>query len=68
MTPEILKDLEDIYADLTQIDFEKADVLFRIKQLNHIELTEKYKDFFVDKIAAFLLGYGQSPDEIDPEE
>ena len=68
VTPEILKELEDIYADLTQIDFEKADVLFRIKQLNHIELTEKYKDFFVDKIASFLLGYGQSPDEIDEEE
>ncbi|MCH5235453.1 MAG: YqhA family protein [Muribaculaceae bacterium] len=68
VTPELLKDLEDIYADLTQIDFDKADVLFRIKQLNHIELTEKYKDFFVDKIASFLLGYGQSPDEIDEEE
>ena len=68
VTPELLKDLEDIYADLTQIDFDKADVLFRIKQLNHIELTEKYKDFFVDKIASFLLGYGQSPDEIDTEE
>lgn len=68
VTPEILKDLEDIYADLTQIDFDKADVLFRIKQLNHIELDEKYKDFFVDKIASFLLGYGDSPDEIDPEE
>ena len=68
VTPEILKELEDIYADLTQIDFEKADVLFRIKQLNHIDLNEKYKDFFVDRIASFLLGYGQSPDEIDEEE
>ena len=68
VTPELLKELEDIYADLTQIDFEKADVLFRIKQLNHIELTERYKDFFVDRIASFLLGYGQSPDEIDTEE
>ena len=68
VTPELLKELEDIYADLTQIDFEKADVLFRIKQLNHIELDEKYKDFFVDRIASFLLGYGQSPDEIDAEE
>lgn len=68
VTPELLKDLEEIYADLTQIDFEKADVLFRIKQLNHIELTEKFKDFFVDRIASFLLGYGQSPDEIDAEE
>ena len=68
VNPEIMKDLEDIYADLTQIDFDKADVLFRIKQLHHIELDEKYKDFFVDRIASFLLGYGQSPDEIDPEE
>lgn len=68
VTPEILKDLEDIYADITQIDFDKADVLFRIKQLNNIELTEKYKDFFVDRIASFLLGYGDSPDEIDTEE
>ena len=68
VTPEVLKDLEDIYADLTQIDFDKADVLFRIKNLNHIELTEKFKDFFVDRIASFLLGYGQSPDEIDAEE
>lgn len=68
VTPEILKDLEEIYADVTQIDFDKADVLFRIKQLNRIELTEAYKDFFVDRIASFLLGYGQSPDEIDSEE
>ena len=68
VTPELLKELEDIYADLTKIDFEKADVLFRIKQLNHIELDERYKDFFVDRIASFLLGYGQSPDEIDEEE
>lgn len=68
VTPEIVKELEDIYADLTQIDFEKADVLFRIKQLNNIELTEEFKDFFVDRIASFLLGYGQSPDEIDAEE
>ena len=68
VTPELLKELEDIYADLTKIDFEKADVLFRIKQLNHIELDERYKDFFVDRIASFLLGYGQSPDEIDDEE
>lgn len=68
VTPEILKDLEEIYADLTQMDFDKADILFRIKQLNHIELTEKFKDFFVDRVASFLLGYGQSPDEIDEEE
>ena len=68
VTPELLRELEDIYADLTKIDFEKADILFRIKQLNHIELDEKYKDFFVDRIASFLLGYGQSPDEIDEEE
>ena len=68
VTPELLKDLEDIYADITQINFEKADVLFRIKQLNNIELDEGFKDFFVDRIASFLLGYGQSPEEIDAEE
>ena len=68
VTPEVLKELEEIYADLTQIDFEKADVLFRIKQLHNIKLCEEYKPFFVDRIASFLLGYGQSPDEIDPEE
>lgn len=68
VTPEILKELEEIYADLTQIDFEKADVLFRIKQLNNIKLCNDYKKFFVDRIASFLLGYGKSPDEIDDEE
>ena len=68
VTPEILNELEEIYADITQIDFEKADVLFRIKHLKNIELDEGYKDFFVDKIASFLLGYGPSPDEIDTEE
>ncbi|MCH5222687.1 MAG: YqhA family protein [Muribaculaceae bacterium] len=68
VTPEILKELEEIYADITQIDFDKLDLLFRIKRLNHIELTEGYKDFFVDKIASFLLGYGKTPDEIDSDE
>ena len=68
VTTEILRELEEIYADITQIDFEKADVLFRIKHLKNVELAEGYKDFFVDKIASFLFGYGQSPDEIDSEE
>lgn len=68
VTPEILKELEQIYSDLTQMSYERADVLFRIKQLHHIELCEGYKDFFVDKIASFLVGNGSSPDEIDPEE
>lgn len=68
VTPELMKDLEEIYADLTQIDFDKADVLFRIKQLHNIELHEDYKRFFVDKLASFLLGTGKSPDEIDNEE
>ena len=68
VTPEILKDLEDIYADITQIDYDKLDILFRIKRLNHIEITEVYKPFFVDRVASFLLGYGESPEEIDAEE
>lgn len=68
VSPELLKELENIYADITQIDFDKADVLFRIKQLNNIKLCDEYKDFFVDRIASFLLGTGQSPDEIDSEE
>ena len=68
VSPQLLKELEDIYADITQIDYEKADILFRIKQLNNIKLCEEYKDFFVDRIASFLLGTGQSPDEIDAEE
>lgn len=68
VTPEILKELEEIYADITQIDYDKLDVLFRIKRLNHIKLSEGYKNFFVDKVASFLLGYGDSPDEIDAEE
>ena len=68
VTPEILKELEEIYADLTQIDYDKADVLFRIKQLHNVELTEGYKNFFVDKIASFLVGHGESPDEISAEE
>ena len=68
VTPELLKELEEIYADITQIDYDKLDVLFRIKRLNHIKLTEGYKNFFVDKIASFILGYGKTPDEIDAEE
>lgn len=68
VTPEILKDLEEIYSDLTLMDFERADVLFRIKQLHHIELCDGYKDFFIDKIASFLVGNGNTPDEIDQEE
>lgn len=68
VTAETLSELEEIYADITQIDFEKADILFRIKQLKNIELAEGYKEFFVDRIASFLLGYGPSPDEIDQEE
>lgn len=68
VSPEILKELEDIYSDYTKMNFEKADVLFRIKQLRHIQLCDEYKDFFVDRIASFLLGYGDSPDEIDANE
>lgn len=68
VTPEILMELEEIYADITQMDYEKADILFRIKQLNKIELCEEYKNFFVDRIASFLLGRGGSPDEINAEE
>lgn len=68
LTPELLKDLEEIYSDYSKIDLNKADLLFRIKQLNHIELTEGFKPFFVDKIASFLLGYGNSPDTIDKDE
>lgn len=68
VTPEIVKELEEIYSDLTQMDFEKADVLFRIKQLHNIQICDQYKDFFVDRIASFLVGNGSSPDEIDPEE
>ena len=64
----MVKELEEIYADYTQMTFDKADVLFRIKQLRHIQLCDEYKDFFVDKIASFLLGNGKSPDEIDNEE
>ena len=68
VTPEIVKELEDIYADLTQMNYEKADLLFRIKQLHHIQICDEYKDFFVDRIASFLLGHGNSPDEIDATE
>lgn len=68
VTPEVVKELEEIYSDYSQMNFEKADILFRIKQLHNIQLSEEYKDFFVDKIASFLLGYGKSPDEIDAEE
>lgn len=68
VSPETMKELEEIYADLTQIDFDKLDVLFRIKNLKDVELDEGYKEFFVDRIASFLLGFGPSPDEIDAEE
>lgn len=68
VTPELVRELEEIYSDYTQMNFEKADLLFRIKQLNNIKLCEEYKDFFVDRIASFLLGYGASPDEIDADE
>ena len=68
MTPEILRELEEIYADLTQIDYDKADVLFRIKQLNNIRLTEGYKDFFADRIASFILNAGDRQNEIGTTE
>lgn len=68
VSPEILKELEEIYSDLTQMSYEKADVLFRIKQLHNIEICDGYKDFFVDRIASFLVGNGNTPDEIDLEE
>ena len=68
VTPEMVEELEQIYADLTQIDFDKLDVLFRIKNLKNIKLSEHYKDLFTDRVASFLLGYGPTPDEIDQEE
>ena len=68
VTPELVDELEKIYADLTQIDFDKLDVLFRIKNLKNVELSEDYKELFVDRVASFLLGYGPTPDEIDNEE
>ena len=68
VTPDLLKELEEIYADLTQITEDKADILFRIKQLNRIELCEEYKNFFVDRIASYLLNTGNSPGEIDSRE
>ena len=45
VTPKILKELEYIYSDLTQMDYEKADVRFCIMQLHHIEICDQYKDF-----------------------
>ena len=68
VTPELLKELEEIYADLTQMSEDRADLLFRIKQLNRIQLCEEYKNFFVDRIASYLLNPGRSPGEIDSKE
>lgn len=66
--PELVNELEEIYADITQMSEDRADLLFRIKQLNRIELAEEYKDFFVDRIASYLLNTGKSPGEIDARE
>lgn len=68
LTNDLLRELEEHYADYSQMTFEKADLLFRIKQLDKIILCEEYKDFFVDKIASFLLSYGKSTGEIDNDE
>ena len=59
VTPEIMKDLREIYADLNQINLDQADVLFRIKQLKNIKLPSDYKEFFVDILSSFLLQYNR---------
>lgn len=57
VSPELMHELEEIYADINQIDYDRADVLFRIKQVANIDLPPEYKQFFVDRIASFVLDH-----------
>lgn len=57
VTPEIVKELAEIYADYDQLQRENAELLFKIKHLQDVELSDEYKDFFVDKVASYFLPY-----------
>lgn len=68
VTPELMRELEEIYADIAHIDEEKAEVLFKIKQVENIELPPEYKRFFVDKIATYVLDHTEPKGQIDKED
>ena len=68
VTPELLRELEEIYADINQINYDKADVLFRIKQVQNIDLPPEYKKFFVDKLASFVLDNKEPKGQINKED
>lgn len=68
ITPELMHELEDIYADIARIDEEKAEVLFKIKQVENIDLPPEYKRFFVDKIATFVLDHTEPKGQISKDD
>ncbi|MCH5225819.1 MAG: YqhA family protein [Muribaculaceae bacterium] len=68
VTPELMHELEEIYADISQMDFDRADVLFRIKQLYSSNLPPEYKRFFIDKIADFVLDHTEPKGQISKQE
>ena len=68
VTPELLHELEEIYADINQIDYDRADVLFRIKQVANIDLPPEYKKFFVDRIASFVLDHEEPHGQITKDD
>ena len=63
-----MHELEEIYADIAHIDEEKAEVLFKIKQVENIDLPPEYKRFFVDKIATFVLDHTEPKGQIAKED
>ena len=68
VTPELMRELEEIYADIAHIDEEKAEVLFKIKQVENIDLPPEYKKFFVDKIATYVLDHTEPKGQIEKED
>lgn len=68
VTPELMRELEEIYADIAHIDEEKAEVLFKIKQVENIDLPPEYKRFFVDKVATYVLDHNEPKGQIEKED
>lgn len=68
VTPELLHELEEIYSDISQINYDKADVLFRIKQVENIDLPPEYKKFFVNTLATFVLDNQEPKGQINKED
>lgn len=68
VTPEVMQELRDIYSDLTKIKDEEAEVLFKIKQFENIDLPPEFKRFFIDTIVTYILSYKGETDKLGKEE